>query len=307
MTPDLVKVEKPGWFLQRIVASKRVRNLNETAILLSLVEAIPTLSTRAPTTSEPSARRIGAIGRVLLWIGGSVWIGRNVGRAGLHAHYAIQVTLALDGDFLIRVANGDEWQRSRGAVVQSDVRHEFDGCGSTLCVIFVEPEGLHGRALRARYRAPLSTDLHLDDAREAIDTLAAAFAQRSSDAHLLQSARAVLDRLTAAHEAVTSPDARVTAAMQWIRDHLSTDISLEDAAARVHLSPSRFRHLFVAQTGISFRAYLRWARVESAVGAAFTGKTWTEAAQDAGFADSAHLSRTCRRMFGMSPNMLVPE
>ena len=34
MTPGLVKVEKPGWFLERIVASKRVRNLNETAILL---------------------------------------------------------------------------------------------------------------------------------------------------------------------------------------------------------------------------------------------------------------------------------
>jgi AraC-like DNA-binding protein len=236
-----------------------------------------------------------------------MWIGRNVGRAGIHAHYAIQVTLALDGDFLIRVAEGDEWQRGRAAVVQSEVRHEFDGCGSTLCVIFVEPESLQGRALQARCNAPLSTDLQLDDARDEIHTLAAAFARRSTDADLLQSARAMLDRLAATLEPVTLPDARVTAAMKWIRDRLSTDISLEDAAACVHLSPSRFRHLFVAQTGISFRAYLRWARVESAVAAAFAGKTWTEAAQDAGFADSAHLSRTCRRMFGMSPNMLVPE
>jgi AraC-like DNA-binding protein len=35
--------------------------------------------------------------------------------------------------------------------------------------------------------------------------------------------------------------------------------------------------------------------------------SWTDAAQLAGFADSAHLSRTCRRMFGIAPTMLVPE
>lgn len=257
--------------------------------------------------SLSSDRRIGGIGRVLLWTGGSVWIGRHVGRAETHAHYAIQVTLALDGEFLIREADGDNWQRTRGALVQSDVRHEFDGCRSTLCVIFVEPEGMYGRALRARYRARLSTDLPLEQAREASDRLAAAYAEGSADARLLQSAQSVLDCLTAVHAPVSSPDSRVTAAMQWIREHLSNDISLEDAARSVHLSPSRFRHLFVAQTGISFRAYLRWARVEAAVGAAFAGKTWTEAALNAGFADSAHLSRTCRHMFGMNPSMLVPE
>ncbi len=266
------------------------------------------MSTRPPISSQRSDRRERAIGRVLLWKGGSLWIGRNVGHAETHAHYAIQVTLALDGEFLIRAVDGEEWHRSRGAIVHSDVRHEFDGRDSTLCVIFVEPEGLQGRALRARYAAPLSTDLATgDEANTAIESLAAAFARRGNDASLLESARAVLDRLTAMHEPVSSPDSRVTTAMEWIRDHLSSEVSLEETAASVHLSPSRFRHLFVAQTGISFRAYLRWARVESAVGAAFAGKSWTEAAQEAGFADSAHLSRTCRRMFGLSPNMLVPE
>lgn len=244
---------------------------------------------------------------MLLWKGGSVWIGRNVGDAQLHAHYAIQVTLALDGEFLIRTEQSKEWHRARGAIVHSEIRHEFDGCGSTLCVMFVEPEGAKGRALRARYPEPLATDLCLEEVRQETDALAMAFAQRHADASVLQRARLVLDRLIAVEEAVSSPDPRVSAAMQWIREHLSSDISLDDAAASVHLSPSRFRHVFVAQTGISFRAYLRWARVESAVGAAFAGKTWTQAAQEAGFADSAHLSRTCRRMFGMSPNMLVPE
>ena len=74
-----------------------------------------------------------------------------------------------------------------------------------------------------------------------------------------------------------------------------------------HLSPSRFRHLFAEQTGMAFRPYLLWARVEAAVGAAMSGKSWTEAAQDWGCADSAHLSRTCRRMFGLAPTNLIRE
>jgi AraC-like DNA-binding protein len=37
------------------------------------------------------------------------------------------------------------------------------------------------------------------------------------------------------------------------------------------------------------------------------GQSWTAAAHDAGFADSAHLSRTCRRMFGFAPAALVKE
>ncbi|NCT69091.1 MAG: helix-turn-helix domain-containing protein [Rhodanobacteraceae bacterium] len=73
------------------------------------------------------------------------------------------------------------------------------------------------------------------------------------------------------------------------------------------VAPSRFRHLFVAQTGTSFRAWLLWTRVAFAMGAGMGGQSWSVAAQEAGFADSAHFSRTCRRMFGMSPAMLARE
>jgi len=264
------------------------------------------MSSPTPDASRERDRRFGGIGRVLLWKGGSVWVGR-VGRAERHSHYAIQITLALDGEFLIRAADADAWQKTRSAIVQSEVQHEFDGLGSTLCILFVEPEGLHGRALRVRFPGPITTNLPADDAREAIAALSEAFARRGADDELLHSARAVLERLAEVPGPIAPPDSRIAASMQWIRDHLGSDITLDDAAASVHLSPSRFRHLFVAQTGISFRAYLRWARIESAVRAAFSGKSWTQAAQEAGFADSAHLSRTCRSMFGMSPNRLEPE
>lgn len=75
----------------------------------------------------------------------------------------------------------------------------------------------------------------------------------------------------------------------------------------IAISLRRFRHVFVSETGTSLRAWLLWARIDRAMTTAFQGRSWTEAAQENGFADAAHLTRTCRRVFGLAPGMLVPE
>jgi AraC-like DNA-binding protein len=82
---------------------------------------------------------------------------------------------------------------------------------------------------------------------------------------------------------------------------------LGEAARSAHLSPERFRHLFVEQTGMRFRPYVLWLRLERALEAYAAGASLTDAAQAGGFADSAHLSRTFRRMFGVAPASLTIE
>jgi AraC-like DNA-binding protein len=77
--------------------------------------------------------------------------------------------------------------------------------------------------------------------------------------------------------------------------------------AAAALSTGRFRHLFVRETGVAFRPYVLWLRLNVAIECSMQGRSWTEAAHEAGFADSAHLSRTFRRMFGMNPATLVRE
>ena len=47
-----------------------------------------------------------------------------------------------------------------------------------------------------------------------------------------------------------------------------------------------------------------WLRLERAVAVFAAGGSLTDAAHAAGFADSAHLSRTFRRMFGLAPSSL---
>jgi AraC-like DNA-binding protein len=71
------------------------------------------------------------------------------------------------------------------------------------------------------------------------------------------------------------------------------------------LSPSRFQHVFTESLGIPLRPYVRWLRVQLAMGALAAGCPITEAAHGAGFADAAHLTRTLRRTLGHTPGELV--
>ncbi|QQX80328.1 helix-turn-helix transcriptional regulator [Shewanella sp. KX20019] len=73
-----------------------------------------------------------------------------------------------------------------------------------------------------------------------------------------------------------------------------------EVASELSMSESRFRHLFSTQMGIAWRPYLRWRRLSCAITAMMSGHTATESAHLTGFADSAHLSRTFRAMFGIS-------
>ena len=253
-------------------------------------------------------KTIAGIGRVLLWSGGSLWIGRDAGRGQAHAHHAIQISLALSGHLRLRSDETGEWSKYTGAIVLPHRRHQFDGCGESVANIFVEPETPQGRSLLERYGQAPITNIPSEMIEMLVAPLRTRFAAKAQNDGLIAASQRAVALLGGGEHASLSVDPRITRAIEYVRSRLSAPVTLTDAADVAHLSPSRFRHLFVAQTGISFRAYVLWARVESAVGACMEGRSsWTEAALNCGFADSAHLSRTCRRMFGIAPTMLVRE
>ena len=106
---------------------------------------------------------------------------------------------------------------------------------------------------------------------------------------------------------VPAIDPRISQATAYMATRLAESLTLEDVARHVGLSPSRFRHLFVAETGISFRLHLLWTRLNRALELGFSGMPWTEVAHATNFADSSHLSRTARRMYGISPSSMRQE
>jgi AraC-like DNA-binding protein len=83
------------------------------------------------------------------------------------------------------------------------------------------------------------------------------------------------------------------------------DVSLEALAVRVGLSPGRLMHAFTTSIGTPLRPYLAWLRLQRAAAAIVAGAPLGEAAHGAGFADAAHMSRTFRRMLGVTPSSLA--
>ena len=92
----------------------------------------------------------------------------------------------------------------------------------------------------------------------------------------------------------------IQGALELIRELPIKKVSLKTIADGVHLSQSRFVTLFKKNVGVPFRRYLMWQRLLEAVKQVTSGVSLTEAAHESGFADSAHLSRTFKQMFGMT-------
>jgi AraC-like DNA-binding protein len=243
-------------------------------------------------------------GRILIWEGGSLWImeamSANRQRARLnepHSHHAVQVTLALDGDF--EFESGDDRVAGDVVAVAPDAPHAFNARG-LFAHVYIEPECRAGRAAAgALFEAdePLArvTGVDLDDL--AMDLATAFSRQRRDDRELTNLGRRVIERL-AGGAAAPEPDARVREILAWVQGRLDYPVSLGDAAHVAGLSKARVRHLFVEQTGLPFRTYLLWLRLMRGLEAFASGASLTDAALGAGFADSAHFSRTFRRMFG---------
>lgn len=247
---------------------------------------------------KSSAIKAFGSGHIVFWRGGSLWLGRS-DETGFHDHHAIQIAIAPCGSVLRLRCPDQDWIEQAAAIVAANQPHAFEGGGERVALVFVEPESRAGRILKQRYghgiRA-LDADLLTGEAA----ALAAAFEQGLTTDGLVRLAQAVVTRLTALEPLPPQPlDPRILRAIEAIRARLDQAVSMAQIAEAVHLSPERFRHLFLQQTGIRFRPYVLWLRMELAVGAYAGGSSLTDAAQAGGFADSAHFSRTFKRMFGV--------
>ena len=237
-------------------------------------------------------------GRIAIWEGASLWLlagDQSAAELSPHAHHAIHLTFQLAGSFEIGIAG----ERLAGPItaVASDAPHDFRGSGAA-AFLFVAPESSVGRALGQamsadRPWADMTGKLmpFLDELREGLT------GDSGADA-LIQLGLRILDALPVAAETAL-PDPRALAMIDFARKRLDDVVTLPAAADFVGLSESRARHLFVAQTGLPFKAYVLWLRLQQAVSLYAKGTTLTEAAHGAGFADSAHFSRTFKRTFGL--------
>ena len=236
-------------------------------------------------------------GAAVIEPGRLIFSGR-LGAAHGHSHAAVQIAVASDTSVLFTDASGRS-VHTRAGIIPSGVLHAIDAGPASGIMIYLDPTGAHGRrvgalvnrvsqdgalAWRAAARRLSDEANHADDLSTAADTVIT---------QLLGPQSAVTEQ--------TDTHPSVSAAIALMPDLLSGPVRLTDVASAVHLSADRLGRLFARDVGLSFPAYVRWARLIRAMEVARMGGTITDAAHAAGFADSSHANRAFHEMFGVAP------
>ncbi len=243
--------------------------------------------------------------RWYFWDGGFLAIGRARGVVPTHAHHAVQLVLALEGQSRIRY-DEQEWQLCDAAMVAADQPHAYDGNGMNGAMLLIDPETREGRWLQQSMKTPIQ-HMHPDRLPQARAILQKFIDQPGDETETAQVVAEIVRLFGSGIMPQRTIDERVAKAIDVVQGMDTRVASLEEIASKVFLSPSRFAHLFSDEVGIPFRRYLLWRRLTRAMVLATRGQTLSRAAHEAGFTDAAHFTRTFYQMFGIPPSAMLGQ
>lgn len=245
-----------------------------------------------------SALTSGKAGALPLWPAALAAWGPG-SQSQLHAHHAWHLMVALTGHLQLRRSPKGRSDATRVLLTSPDVPHAIDARGCDTVIVFVEPESELGSEL-AR--------LHLDPVHVPSPEVAERVCQTVRSGGEVPVPEILVQALREMGIGHRPPPLRHPAIRKVLRalraDGAETDESLEALSAIARLSPSRFMHAFTQDVGIPLRPYLRWLKFERAAALIAGGASLSEAAHGAGFSDSAHMTRTFRSIFGVTPSEL---
>jgi len=196
---------------------------------------------------------------------------------------------------------GGAWQSGELIVVPPHVPHRIESAQPLILNLLVEAESVDPNALPPLLR-------HCGPVEDP------AFVARvhANHARLLDASgrecfsRLDFDRLFFGGSLPRRPlDPRIAAVIDRVNANPADATSAEQCAAAVHLSFSRFLHLFKAQTGMTFRAFRAWKRARSLLRYVREASSLTHIALDAGYPDSTHFSHSIRQFYGLRPSDIL--
>jgi AraC-like DNA-binding protein len=230
--------------------------------------------------------------------------GGGLSDLALHHHPAVQVTVGGQGPLTV-TQGGDAHDVCRVVVVASGARHAVrsDSNSGALTLYF----GLHapqGVALNT-----LARDLGqqrgiwiVDDGTELAKATVSSLVTRGPQA----AAEFIVDELCGTDDRSGGPrpvHPQLRQAMEIVSSRVPDHhLNVASIAEAVALSPDYLGRLCKQQTGVSLSAAIRWERLVSAVGHLLDGRSVTDAAHLAGFADGSHANKVCWEMTGAAPH-----
>jgi AraC family transcriptional regulator len=232
---------------------------------------------------------------------GALYIGSTL-NTSVHTAHAFKIYIAIEGEFDLLLDSSRRWESLKSIVIAPDRPHKVDGASAIVAVFYLIPETVEGQRMSRYYCA--------QDVFAPAQQAVACLAPRLSE----------IWRQGCWGDAITSNffsdifptpganvnfDRRIAFILEYLGAELNHRVTIAELSAAVSLSPSRLEHLFREQVGISISRYLLWIRIRKALEMMCLGTSLTEVAYAVGFADSAHLSRTFRRLIGLAPSTLI--
>ncbi len=242
-------------------------------------------------------------GTVLVWDEQAIFLGQAAD-ASLHESPAIKVCIALEHSFALRTHEDDTFTNYESAIIAPGQPHAIDGRHNKMVMLLLAPETKLAQPLAPIFSRKGITRLSAE-AVASIRSIFADFDERLA----ANDVEDICQQMVAAIDTGDSLpiDSRVAQSIEWIRSSREKGVTVAEIAAGVELSESRFSHLFTENVRIPVRRYLLWLRLRDAMHLLAQGKSLTETAHEAGFSDSAHLTRTFRSQLGIAPSALTRE
>lgn len=225
------------------------------------------------------------VGRISYGAGWAAYRG-NADQQTPHAHATLQLVVASHGDVV--VDHGPGAIAAAGVLLAPQVRHFTRPSTADLTFVYAEPQSLLGRTLLSHLNGRKVAPAHggivaLVRSRLGIEDLVARLSTQER----------------------TALDGRLTRALQSIEANIGSRTAVSDAARAAELSASRLRALAQSELGLPLAQWIVWRKVERAGRALAGGESLAQAAAVGGFADQAHLTRTMRRAFGVTPGAVL--
>ncbi|MAN64081.1 MAG: hypothetical protein CMI60_19270 [Parvibaculum sp.] len=241
-------------------------------------------------------------GRLLLGRGWAIYNG-PVGDAAYHRHSAVQICIS-DKSELVLDLGAEKTQVTCGAVVVgADQLHRLHVSSEPATLIYIDGSSRVGAGVRSQ----LGSEAYYCPELAQTTLIRMTVAEKSNTPRSRQAALVASQLWKAAPVCDEQDiiDPRVREILTRLDEVQYLPRSVSPFSRLVGLSDSRLRHLFKEQVGMSPSKYLLWLKLQRAVRHLDNEGSLTEAAYAGGFSDSAHLARTFRRTFGISPSDLT--
>ena len=222
-----------------------------------------------------------------------------------HRLASAALIVSIGGEFKVRNQALGLDESCYSVLIPPGFSHETLYSGTPVAVISLEPESNdYAIAQQLMQRQISECFFNLKNEQKAVADMSGIYQTQPG---AVQSSHVVNSILYVDEPDLLEPkpiDKRIRKAMEIMREDPAQSHSLESLAESVHLSATRFTHLFKDETGVPIRRYRQWLRFRQAIQQITNGETMTVAAMQAGFTDSAHFSRAFRSMFGLKPSVL---